>query len=89
MALRGPEIAQHRPNRNLVTTVREPTVELTPAFRFYRVIARRSGVLSVPGDLLATPPALAAKLPPASVLQDRWRRVDDADEHRAAELPLR
>ena len=89
MALRGPEIAQHRPNRNLVATVREPTVELTPAFRFYRVIARRSGVLSVPGDLLATPPALAAKLPPASVLQDRWRRVDDADEHRAAELPLR
>ena len=89
VALRGPEIAQHRPNRNLVATVREPTVELTPAFRFYRVIARRSGVLSVPGDLLATPPALAAKLPPASVLQDRWRRVDDADEHRAAELPLR
>ena len=89
VALRGLEITQRRPNRNLVATVREPAIELVPACRFYRVIARRAGVLSVPGDLLATPPALAARLPPASVLQDRWRRVDGADEHRAAELPLR
>ncbi len=89
VAMRGPVIEQHRPNKNLVATVTKPEIELEPAFRFYRVITRRGGVLSVPGDLIATPAAFAAKLPPALVLQVRWRRVDGTDEHIATEMPLR
>lgn len=89
VALRGQDVTQRRPNKNLVATVAKPEIELDPAFRFYRVIARRAGVLSVPGDLIATPPALAARLPSAIVLQDRWRRVDETDEHLATEMPLR
>ena len=89
VALRGQDVTQRRPNKNLVATVAKPEIELDPAFRFYRVIARRAGVLSVPGDLIPTPAALAAKLPPSAVLQDRWRRVDGTDEHLATEMPLR
>lgn len=89
VAMREQAIEQRRPNRNLVATVAVPTIELEPAFRFYRVIARRNGVLSIPGDLITTPVALAAKLPPALVLQDRWQQVDGRDEHRATEMPLR
>jgi hypothetical protein len=89
VAMREQVIEQRRPNKNLVATVAKPGIELEPAFRLYRVIARRDGVLSVPGDLIATPAPLAAKLPPALVLQDRWQRVDGRDEHRATEMPLR
>ena len=52
-------------------------------------------MLSVPGDLVTTPASLAAKLPPAMVLQDRWQRVSDpknpnseTDQHLATEIPL-
>jgi len=89
VAMRDRGIEQSRPNKNLVATVTKPEIELDPTFRFYRVMTRRDGVLSVPGDLIVTPPALAAKLPPALVLQDRWRRVGETDEHVATEMPLR
>jgi hypothetical protein len=93
--MRNQGIEETRPNKNLVATVEKPEIELEPAFRFYRVITRRGEMLSVPGDLIVTPAALAASLPPAMVLQDRWRRVPDPnrpeaqiDEHFATELPL-
>jgi len=89
VVMRNQGIEQSRPNKNLVATVTQPQIELEPAYRFYRVVARRAGALSVPGDLLVTPPALAAKLPPALVLQDRWQRVEGRDQHLATELPLR
>ena len=89
VVMRNQGIEKSRPNKNLVAIVTQPQIELGPAYRFYRVITRRAGVLSVPGDLLVTPPALAAKLPPVLVLQDRWQRVDGSDEHLATELPLR
>jgi hypothetical protein len=95
VTLRNQGVEQSRPNKNLVAVVTQPEIELTPAFRFYRVIARRNGVLSVPSDLIHTPVALAAKLPPALVLQDRWHRAADpknpgaeTDEHLATEMPL-
>ena len=75
--VRNQAIEESRPNKNLVTVVKKPEIELEPGFRFYRVITRRAGLLSVRGDLIMTPEALAAKLPPALVLQDRWRRSAD------------
>jgi hypothetical protein len=87
--MREQKVEQSRPNQNLVAVVSKPEADLEPAFRFYRVIARRGGVLSLPGDLITTPAALAAKLPPALVLQVRWRRVADSDEYLATEMPLR
>jgi hypothetical protein len=96
VAMRNQGVEQSRPNKNLVATVIKPEIELEPAFRFYRVITRRDGILSVPGDLITTPPALTAKLPPALILQDRWHRAADprhpgseTDEHIATEIPLR
>lgn len=89
VVMRNQGVEKSRPNKNLVATVTQPQIELEPAYRFYRVITRRAGVLSVPGDLLVMPPALAGKLPPALVLQDRWQRVDGRDEHLATEMPLR
>ncbi len=88
VVLREQIIEQQRPNRNLVATTSEPALELVPEHRFYRVIARRGGVLSVPSELLATPSSLAAKLPPATVLQNRWKQEDGRDVHFATELPL-
>lgn len=88
IAMHNQGIEQSRPNKNLVAVVKKPEIEFEPAFRFYRVITSRAGVLSVPGDLIVTPPALAAKLPPPIVLQDRWRRVGESDEHVATEMPL-
>ncbi len=94
--LRNQAIEESRPNKNLITVLAKPEFELDPEFRFYRVITRRSGILSVPGDIIITPAALAAKLPPPMILQDRWQRVSDpknpgaeTDEHLATELPLR
>jgi hypothetical protein len=94
--LRDQAIEESRPNKNLVATVAKPEIEFEPTFRFYRVITRKDGVLSVPGDLLTTPASLAVKLPPATVLQDRWKRVSDpknpgaeTDQHLATETPLR
>ena len=89
VTLREQAVEHRRLNKNLVATVAKPEIELVPTFHFYRVITRRAGVLSVPGDLIAIPPALAEKLPPALVLQNRWQRVDDRDAHYATELPLR
>ncbi len=86
--LRNAGIEETRPNKNLVATVTRPEVELEPAFRFYRVVTRRTGVFSVPGDLIIAPAALADTLPPALILQDRWQRVNGQDEHRATEMPL-
>ena len=94
--LRNQRVEQSRPNKNLIAEVAKPEIELEATCRFYRVITRRAGILSVPGDLILTPPALAAKLPPAMILQDRWHRVADpnragseTDEHLATEMPLR
>ena len=64
VAMREQTVELVRPNKNLIAVVAEPHIELEPTARFYRVIARRAGVLSVPGDLIVTPPALAASLPP-------------------------
>ncbi len=89
VALRDSGVEKKRPNENLIATVTKPEIELDAAFHFYRIITRRAGALSVPGDLVVTPPSLAAKLPPPLVLQDRWNRVGDADQHFATELPLR
>jgi len=96
VVLRNQGVEKTRPNKNLIATVTKPEIELDASFRFYRVIVRRGEVLSVPGDLVFTPSALAAKLPPAMVLQDRWQRVPDpkhpgaeTDEHLATEMALK
>lgn len=88
VGLRNAGIEKTRPNKNLIAMVTRPEVELEPAFRFYRVVTCRAGVLSVPGDLIVTPAALADTLPPALILQDRWQRVNGQDEHRATEMPV-
>jgi hypothetical protein len=88
VTLRNQGIEQSRPNKNLIATVTAPEIELEPTCRFYRIVTRKDGRLSVPGDLLVTPPALAQKLPPATVLQDRWKHTGDSDQHLATETPL-
>jgi len=89
VAMREQTVEFARPNKNLIAIVMEPEIEVKPTVRFYRVIARRGDALSVPGDLIVTPPSLAANLPPAQVLQTRWRFVDGVDEYLAREIPLR
>ena len=93
VAMRDTGVEKSRPNKNLVDTVTKPEIELEPAFHFYRIITRRAGALSVPGDLIVMPPSLAVKLPPPLVLQDRWSHGaepgTEADQHFATELPLR
>ena len=89
VALRNAGVTASRPNKNLLATVTKPEIELDPAFHFHRVITRRAGALSVPGDLVVTPATLAGKLPPPLVLQVRWSRVGDADQYLATEMPLR
>jgi hypothetical protein len=89
VAMREQTVELVRPNKNLIAVVAKPEIELEPTARFYRIIARRGGALSVPGDLIVTPPSLAANLPPAQVLQTRWRFVDGVDEYLARETPLR
>jgi hypothetical protein len=86
--LRNQGIKETRPNENLVATVTKAEIELEPTFHFYRVLTRRAGVLSTPGDLIITPAALTGKLSPALILQDRWQRVNGQDEHLATEMPL-
>ena len=91
--MRNQGVEESRPNKNLVAVLANPEIEIVPAHRFYRVITRRRGVLSVPGDLIRTPEALAAKLPAGMILQDRWQRVADpknpgkeTDEHLGTEM---
>jgi hypothetical protein len=93
--MRDQAIEEKRPNKNLVATTDKPHIDFEPTFRFYRVIARRGEVLSVPGDLIVTPAPLAAKLPPGMVLQDRWLKTKDptrpgaeVDQHIATEVAL-
>jgi len=86
--LRNQGIEKSRPNKNLLAVVTRPEIELEPSFRYYRVLTRRAGAWSVPGDLLVTPRELTARLPPPLILQDRWQRVSDADEHLATEMGL-
>lgn len=96
VALRDQRVEKTRPNRNLAAVLAKPTVEITPAFRFYRIIARRGPALSVPSEIIITPAALAATLPPPAVLQTRWTRIPDAaapngyrDSHVTTETNLR
>ena len=71
--MRDGVIKEKRPNKNLVTTVKEPQVELPASYRFYRILAKKDGVLSTPSDLIAVP-ASAGATGPALVLQDRWTK---------------
>ena len=95
VVMRNQGIEESRPNKNLVAVLAKPEIEIVPEHRFYRVITRRGGVLSVPGDLIRTPEALAAQLPAGVILQDRWQRVADPknpgkemDEHLGTEMRL-
>jgi hypothetical protein len=88
VAMREQTVELVRPNKNQIAAVTESHIEMEPTARYYRIIARRAGALSVPSELIATPSALAGKLPPAKVLQTRWRTVEGADEYTATEQPL-
>lgn len=88
VALDHLKVTEKRANRNLLAIVKEESFEFVPAHRFYRVIARRGEALSVPGELVRLPDAMAAKLPPATVLQTRAGKADGKDRYRAKEEPL-
>jgi hypothetical protein len=88
VAMEHAKVTEKRPNRNLVATVKGPEIELQVLHRFYRVIARKGGVFSVPGDLWKLPEPFAAKLPPALVLQVRASKQDGKDVYRAREEKL-
>ncbi|MDB6172718.1 MAG: hypothetical protein JWL59_2029 [Chthoniobacteraceae bacterium] len=95
VALRNGQLEQSRPNKNLVAVVSEAKFETIPEYRFYRVIARKNGALSPPSDLAAVPVSIAGNLPPAIVLQARWKRLPDpkakngyVDLYISSELPL-
>ncbi len=74
-----------RPNQNLVATVKVAEVELTSLHRYYRVIAKKGGSLSVPGPLWKLPAEYAEKLPEATVLQGRVTKKDGKETFRAQE----
>ncbi len=82
------KVTDKRPNKNLIATVKSPEIALPQDFRFYRVIARHSGASSVPSALWTVPKDLAAKFPPATVLQFRTTKVDGKTTARIAEEKL-
>lgn len=71
------KVTASRPNKNLLGTTSSASMELVPQHRFYRVIAQKAGVRSIPSALARLPEPLAAKLPPATILQSRATRVKD------------
>lgn len=88
VALNHLTATEQRPNKNLIATVKAHEVEFAPEHRFYRVIARRHDVLSVPSGLARIPDEMAGKLPPAMVLQTRATKAGRKDVYRAKEMPL-
>jgi hypothetical protein len=95
VAMRGRDVLDSRPNRNLLAATSDQSLVLPGRHRFYRVISRRGGTLSTPSALIALPEALAAGAAPALVLQTRWRKIDAPanpagyeDEYLATERPI-
>jgi hypothetical protein len=95
VAMRNGRVEQTRPNKNLVAVLTEAKFESIPEYRYLRIVARKDGALSAPSDLITVPAAIAGTLPPATVLQDRWKRVPDpkapnslVDLYLSSELPL-
>jgi hypothetical protein len=73
------QVVKSRPNKNLLTTATEPSVQLPTPTRFIRVIAQRGGAYSPPSPLLELSREVFGELPPATVLQVRARRVEGAE----------
>jgi hypothetical protein len=75
-AMRNLAVEKTRPNKNLLVITSANSC-VVPAFRFYRIISRRGSVLSTPTSLIKLgPESSLANLPPATVLQVRWRKID-------------
>jgi hypothetical protein len=77
--MRHLQVVESRPNKNLLTTTREPQAQIAPGVRYVRVVAQRGSGYSPPSALLELPPAATAQLPPAKILQVRAKRVEGAE----------
>lgn len=87
-AMEGPVVKQKSPNKNLVGTVKQAQFEFSPQYRYFRVIARQGGMLSVPGALWKLPDEFAAKLPPPTILQVRYAKKEKGEVYLAKEEKL-
>jgi|GEM_PF-1294331 len=71
VSMEGTMVKQVNPNKNLVATVKLPQYEFTPEYRYYRIIAKKGGVRSIPSPLFVLPDEFAASLPVPTILQVR------------------
>jgi hypothetical protein len=81
-----------RMNQNLLATSAGLQIVL-PAYRFYRVVARRGKQYSVPSELISAPAHITQRLPEATILQTRWSKfpvagssLDYRDDYVTAEM---
>jgi hypothetical protein len=89
VAMEGTSVTNKRPNENLIEKVASTEIEFRPQYRFYRVIARKGRMFSVPGALWRLPDDLATALPPATVLQAHvMKKEGGAEVYRTAEVKL-
>ncbi len=75
-AMEDGNVSESRPNRNLLATTAQLRAEIDARFRYYRIIAKRGDLFSVPSGLLVVPPELSPSAP-ATILQTRHRRLKD------------
>jgi len=75
--MRNGKLMKSRINQNLLATNARLQIVL-PAYRFYRVVARRGKQYSVPSELISAPAHVTQLLPEATILQTRWSKFPDA-----------
>jgi hypothetical protein len=88
VAMNHTKVVEDRPNKNLLATTQEASVEFKPEHRFYRVIARKEDVASVPSALFELPAELAKGLPEAMILQARASKEGNRDVYKVTEQKL-
>jgi hypothetical protein len=71
VSMEGTMVKQTLPNKNLLATTKLPQLEFDPQYRYYRIIAKKGDVWSVPSPLWTLPEEFATKLPVPTVLQVR------------------
>ena len=90
--MRNGKLVKSRSNQNLLATNAGLQIVL-PAYRFYRVVARRGKQYSVPSELIFAPTQVTQRLPQATILQTRWSKSPDSgsslgyrDDYAASEM---
>lgn len=80
-------VMETRKNQNLIGTTTSGEFVVEPKHRYFRIIGRKAGALSIPSELIPVHPKLANNVPAGKVLQAR-PDPDGEGKFLVTELPL-